>query len=315
MCPPFSYHHSPSPTMEWFTLFLITPLLLVPAVLLWGYAGCGFSVPLSPSPPNVPTNLMATTMSASSIFLSWSHEDDASDVSFEIERYRGDALTPEAVPVTTSTTYTDGGLSPLQRYRYKVRAVRAMESSEPSNEASATTLPLLSFSATLTTDQTGLAGFCIVQRIEPALAFGGNRVIIKIRGSTTGNLVIDRVFISQVAGTGNPYDSSAADLTLVASNVSIAATTSAITSVALPEVQYALDRTRPLLVIFDINAAAGNGNVRYRTAVPSTEAIMYFRSATAEAGTPDRLPSAANPGASPYIVSNSIYLIETIEVA
>jgi hypothetical protein len=135
-------------------------------------------------------------------------------------------------------------------------------------------------------------------------------VFITIRGSTQGNLLIDRVFISQLGVSGNPYDSGG-DNKVVALAVQVPANT----RVTLSMVAYDLDRTRPLLVSFDINATAGNGNVRYVSSVLASDAVMYFRAATAEAGLEDRFPPVSNPGGAPYTMSNSIYLIETIEVA
>jgi hypothetical protein len=293
--------------MEWITLLLLAPLLMVPVVMLWGYAGCGFNIEVGP--PGVPTGLMVTSVSASSVALSWFYENESPGVVFEIER------DPVAEPplTATDTAYADVGLLPRTLYRYKVRATYGMQVSDYTEQVDATTLPPnLCFTAALTTNQAGLEGFCIVQRIQPArLAFGGTQVFITLRGATNANLVIDRIFISQGSLGGNPYDSLANDLTLVANGVTMVAGA----AMPLQGVRYNLDRSVPLLVIFDINATPGNGNVRYVTNVPATDAVMYFRQATAEAAVADRLPSAANPGASPYIVSNSIYLIETIEVA
>jgi hypothetical protein len=289
---------------------LLAPVMVAPVVLLWGYAGCSFN-PQNGYLPGVPVDLTVTNVSSGSISLSWFPSDDAEGVTFEVERLRNGDTTPVILP-TTGTTFTDQGLLPLTLYRYRVRAVSGTLTSDFTGQVEATTLaPQACFSSTLMTDQSGLEGFCMVQRIEPArLAAGGSLVFITVRGSTAGNLVLDRVFISQPAAAGNPYDSSA-DLTPVAAAVTVPANT----PVVLPVVAYTLDRTRPLLVSFDISATAGQGNVRFQSPVPAAEATMFFRPATAEASVADRLPSAANPGATPYNISNSIYLIERIEVA
>jgi hypothetical protein len=296
---------------EWILLFMLAPLLLVPVVVLWGYAGCSFEP--GRFVPIIPVNLTVTNVSSSSVSLSWVHDDASEGVTFEVERLKDGDMIPVVLP-TAETSITDAGLSPQTLYRYRVRAVYGMVTSEFTGQVEATTLALVPqacFSSTLMTDQPGLEGFCLVQRIEPArLAAGGTQVFITIRGSTAGNLVLDRVFISQPAAAGNPYDSFT-DLTQVATAVTVPANT----PVALPVVAYTLDRTRPLLVSFDISATAGQGNVRFQSPVPTTEATMFFRPATAEASVADRLPSAANPGATPYNTSNSIYLIERIEVA
>jgi hypothetical protein len=309
----FFFELSPSAAMEWIALFIIAPLVLIPMVVLWGYAGCGFSITL-PAGPSVPANLTVTATTPNSVSLSWTHdrgEDEEDAVMFEIER-RKDGETTPVTNASMGTDFTDVGLLYATLYHYKVRAVSGVLTSDFTPEVDATTQPPAPcFSAALTTNQTGLHGYCIVQRIEPArLAAGGSRVFITIRGSTQGNLVIDRVFISRLGASGNPYDSGG-DNKIVASEVQVPANT----SVQLSMVAYDLDRTRPLLVSFDINGTAGNGNVRYVTAVPAAEAVMYFRPATAEAAIEDRSPPVGNPGVPPYTVSNSIYLIETIEVA
>lgn len=299
--------------MEWIALFILAPLVLIPMVMLWGYAGCGFSITL-PAGPSIPANLVVTATTPSSVSLSWTYdsgEGEENAVIFEIERRKEGETTPVS-SASMSNDFTDVGLLYSTLYHYRVRAVSGVLMSDFTPEVDATTQPPAPcFSAALTTNQTGLQGYCIVQRIEPArLAAGGSRVFITIRGSTQGNLVIDRVFISRVGASGNPYDSGG-DNKLVASAVQVPANT----AVQLSMVAYDLDRTRPLLVSFDINDTAGNGNVRYVSAVPAAEAVMYFRAATAEAGLEDRSPPVGNPGVPPYTVSNSIYLIETIEVA
>ena len=289
---------------------LLAPVMVVPVVLLWGYAGCSFN-PGVANAPSTPVGLTVTNISAGSVSLSWSHPDGVDGVTFEVERLKNGDTTPVILP-TTGTTFTDQGLLPLTLYRYRVRAVFGTLTSDFTGQVEATTLaPVVCFSAPLATDQAGVDGFCIVQRIEPVrLAAGGTLVFITVRGSTVANLVIDRVFISQVAAVGDPYDS-AGDLTHVASTVTVPANT----PVTLPAVAYTLDRTKPLLIIFDISATPGLGNVRLQTPVPAAEAIMHFRNLTAEASIADRGPSPANPGAPPYVTSPSIYLVERIEVA
>ncbi len=154
------------------------------------------------------------------------------------------------------------------------------------------------FTSTLTNDQ-GQQGRCIVQRIEPVrLLRSGTQVRITVQTSMAGNLVIDRLFISQAADVGDPYDS-AGDLTLVASTVFVAAGT----SVTLPPVDYVLDRTKPLLVAFDIGSP---GNVVFLPNAPAAEASAFIGQVQ-EAEIPDR-----QPGYTPF---DRIYLVELIEVA
>jgi hypothetical protein len=295
--------------MEWTLLFLLVPLIVAPVVLLWGYAGCSFEG--HGYTPTVPENLTVTSVGPGFVDLAWTHEDGVSGVTFEVDQFKGQETIAVTTPVSATSVRIDH-LLPSTPYHFRVRAVYGGFETEDSAQVDATTLPAVPcFSAALATDQAPLEGFCIVQRIEPPrLAAGGDHVILTIRGSTTGNLVLDRVFISQPAAIGNPYDS-AADLTPVAAALSVPANT----AVRLEPVLYTLDPARPLLVIFDVNATPGNGNVRYLSPVSAAEAIMHFKSATAEAAVADRSPPAANPGAPAYAVSNSIYLVESIEVA
>lgn len=302
--------------MEWIVLFILAPLLLVPVVMLWGYAGCGFNIQgHAPTPPGTPENLTVTGTTPNSVSLSWTHEsqeDENSNVSFEVSRRREGQVAKEEEEPASSTTFTVADLYPSILYHFKVKAVSGMYESGYSAEVSASTLPPAPcFNAALTTDDGGREGCCIVQRIEPVLlAAGGSKVFITIRGSAVGDLLVDSLFISKVGPSGNPYDS-AGDNKAVALGLHVPANT----SVRVGPVAYKLDPTVPLLVSFDINGTAGNGNVRYVPGVPASQATMYFRAATAEAQLHDRSPTVPNPGLPPYSSFNRIYLIETIEVA
>jgi hypothetical protein len=297
-------------TIEWYMLVLLVPLVVVPVVLLFGYAGCNQVFGLDPTTPNfTPINVEAEGESIETIRVSWARAS-SEPVSFKVFR-----ITPgsEAEFTTEETEYLDTGLTPNTEYTYEVLAIRQddLRESARSESATARTLDFMpAFAATLTTDQAGIEGFCLVQRIEPLrLVRSGTKVRVVVQGSTTGNLLIDRVTISQAATGGNVYDS-AADIREIATAVSVPAGQ----TVELPVVTYALDQTKPLLVAFDISPTAGMGNVRFVNPVPATDAAMHFRAATAQAGVQDRLPSAANPGAPLYNASTSIYLVQRIDV-
>jgi hypothetical protein len=253
----------------------------------------------------------------SAIHLTWD-DPDAGNVTFEIERTKEGESVAEIL--SSPTPFDDTGLEEATTYSYVVTTFRIKdnEPSGPSDQASGRTFGV-AFEADLTSDQTGLEGFCLVQRIEPTrlrqstlpgdIGTLGARVRITVRGSTAASLTLDRIYISQPAAAGDPYDS-AADLMPVASGVVVPANT----AVPLPVVDYDLDRTRPLLVAFDISSNAGLGNVRFVTGVPATEATTYFRGATTQASIDDRSPSAADPGSPAYSSTPTIYLIEKIEV-
>jgi hypothetical protein len=201
--------------MEWLILLVIIPAIVVPVVLLLGFAGCDLVFQLNPRPP------------------------------------------------------------------------------EPVFEPA--------FTATLTNDQ-DQTGQTIVQRIEPARLFkGGSQVQITLRSATNGNLVIDKMFISQPVdlGVGDPYDSKD-DLTEVITEPVLVLQNAAKT---LPAINYTLDHTKPLLIIFDVGSP---GAVIFAPNVPGTEATAFIGPG-GEAAIADRQPA--------YVVRPRIYLVERLDVA
>jgi chitodextrinase len=87
------------------------------------------------TPPSTPTNLTATAVSSSQIDLSWSASTDNVGVT-GYKVYRGGSQ----IATTTSTTYSDTGLTPSTTYTYTVTAYDAAgNTSTQSSPASATT--------------------------------------------------------------------------------------------------------------------------------------------------------------------------------
>jgi hypothetical protein len=96
----------------------------------------------SPAVPNIPSDLVATTVSGSDIELSWTDNSDNED-GFRIERCAGAGCTNFAEVATVGADvpeYADGGLDLDQRYSYRVRAFNVAGNSAVSNVASANTL-------------------------------------------------------------------------------------------------------------------------------------------------------------------------------
>jgi fibronectin type 3 domain-containing protein len=95
-------------------------------------------------PPSSPSGLTATALSPSSIVLAWTSSTDETEVSgYRIERCTGSGCT-DFTQVGTSTTsgYTDSGLSADTAYTYRVRAYdNTGNNSGYSNTASASTRP------------------------------------------------------------------------------------------------------------------------------------------------------------------------------
>lgn len=75
-------------------------------------------------PPFVPTNLIATAISASRIDLSW--EDTGINITgYEIERSLNGTTGWALIGTTPDTVYTDDGLNQNTHYYYRVRAYRS----------------------------------------------------------------------------------------------------------------------------------------------------------------------------------------------
>jgi hypothetical protein len=314
--------------MDWLILILGVPAILIPLVLLFGFAGCGDPTgtctedgdcpgrlicvdgscvdPGQANPPLFPPqNLVATALDDQSVALTWTSANPA-DTRFRIERMEDDGEKFETIlddVPSTSATDTSG----LEGVTYLYRVLPDGEVSAASNIASATTFAV-AFTGTLTDDAPGFEGFCAVQRLSrKLLTAGGTQVRIVLRGSTADSLTLDRVTISQAAATGDPFDS-AADLTDVASNVIVPRNT----AVPVPpngRVNYTLDPTRDLLVAFDISNTTDEGNVRVAVGtLPGGDA--FSKPATAEAGVRDRGGTDGYPNHAP----DSLALIEKILV-
>jgi hypothetical protein len=301
--------------IEWLILLWLVPAILVPVVLLGGFAGCSFE-PTRVDPPPVisaPTNVTAAAISPSEIDLSWTNQN-ASAVTFQVHRFPP-APDPEVViPVGAVTSFPDTGLTADTMYGYKIGVQNTNPEVVSEPEVFATTpLPPFqpTFSAVLNFDQAGLDGWCLVQRIEPArLDFSGTHVRLTVRGSSAGNLQLNKITLAEAAAAGDPFDCAAAPV-VVETGVLLTAGANHTT----PDVLFDLDRTKPLLVAFEIGSP---GNVRNVT-VPQSDARMFFKIGTAaapvaEAEVVDRTGYTLSvPPGQPG--TSTVYLVETIEVA
>lgn len=93
-------------------------------------------------PPADPSNLTASTVSASQIDLAWT-DGSTNEVGFKIERCAGAGCSDFAQVATVGadvTSYPDTGLAPSTSYSYRVRAYNGSGNSAYTNVASATTL-------------------------------------------------------------------------------------------------------------------------------------------------------------------------------
>jgi hypothetical protein len=94
---------------------------------------------MSSQPPAAPSNLVATGISGTQIALSW-HNNATNASGIKIERSSdGTHYTQIAQVGGSATSYYDGGLTPLTRYNYRVRATNNAGDSAYSNIATAST--------------------------------------------------------------------------------------------------------------------------------------------------------------------------------
>ncbi len=312
--------------MEWLILLLLVPAIVTPVVLLYGFAGCGFSNTVGPSPAD-PTNVHVASKDLDGITIAWDYMDEPPHhpVTFEVEINATDPpgqtfgipdpQKPQEFPHT--------GLQEGKVFGYRVRAILT------SNQVSSKWVPdpplreatlsfQTAFQATLVNNDGGNDGACTVQRIEPAglLPIGtvpnNSKVRITLRGPTAGGLTLDRVTISRAAVPSDdpvtnpvpdPYDSGPGRTDVA---TAVVVPTNGIHVV--PPVAYQLDKNAPLLIAFNINNTAGQGTLRFVGNVPANVATMYSRQ-----NTPNE--AATNNRTAGYLPQPRIHIVERIDVA
>lgn len=305
---------------EWLTLLLLVPAVVMPVVLLVGFAGCdrvfGLQHLNTPPPvPVVPIIVSAVGKSGTVITLTWTYAGSAAD--FEFERMKLPEQTRETFPAAASPHDDDKqgqGLEPGTDYLYRVRAIgsdgEASEWSGPEPNILGTTLPFettfawTSDEEARSRDAPGFQGGSIVQRIEAAparLSKSGTRVRLTLRASSVGNASIASIYISKPdpAPGKDPYDSDS-DLTLVSSAVVVPANN----SLPLPSIRYQLDAAQPLLIAIDFSATLPS-DIKIVDNVLGTEASAYYKVPAAEAANRDRTG---------FTLVDKMFIVEKIEV-
>ncbi len=159
-------------------------------------------VPQSGSdPPSIPTGLTAVNQ-GENVFLDWDHDTVGNPTGFKIERALGDGAFFDLVSDTSpdsSTNFLDNTVVPATSYRYRISAINAFGTSDPSGVASITTLfpptqPTLmavqngsKISLTWTEPQSDepINGYTIERRIN----FGS--LSIFVANTTTTSLIFD----------------------------------------------------------------------------------------------------------------------------
>src|SRR5262245_10646441 len=215
---------------EWLILLLLVPAVVVPAVLLVGFAGCDKLFGLDDLVVT-PVIDSAVGRGISRITLTWGFANPAQKFKFvrvnpDHTQFHFDAL---ASPFDDDGHLPNDtqGLQPETSYTYRVEAVLNDGSTSPSSgDVTGTTLGFqTAFDETLPFqdqalghDLGGWENFTLVQRIEPAALAPlspADRLVdhvrITLRASNAGDASIDRIFISREsqAPGANAYDSDA----------------------------------------------------------------------------------------------------------
>ena len=283
--------------MDWLILIFVVPLVLIPLVFLTGFAGCEFhhgtvSGNGNGAQPAAPSDLVATPVSSSEIDLTWT-DNATNTTAFRIDRSENGA-TPVPIPASVSPgmqqAFADTGLNAATSYEYQVFAKVVDQESDGSDKKTAATFPE-AYNVPLTTDDPGLEGRTIVQRIDAGhITSAGAKVRLTLRGSTAGNLVINKVTISQPATAGHAWDSAAVPIEVHFNNgqsgVTIPANATQANAAVSDVTNYNLVLGQDLFIAFDISTTDGSAR---RATMPGP--TQYFKANTAEAAVQIRSPN------------------------
>ena len=113
--------------MEWFVLIFLVPLIVVPIVLLCGFAGCGIDTCATGGGPTpslaAPSALHAKATGVDTIELAWQN-NTGSPTNFAIERGLSEGSELHEIAQIGANTFTDNkqlGLVEGNTYFYQVR--------------------------------------------------------------------------------------------------------------------------------------------------------------------------------------------------
>jgi hypothetical protein len=293
--------------MEWLILLLLVPAILVPVVFLCGFAGCKFDPrEADPDPPLpvTPPTVQADPKNVDHITVSWQNTDPRPALKYHFVRIKGTVTETDTEVDGSITTVDDTGLDAGTDYTYQVSTITADGPSDPTTVTASTFQPTFEVdAAAVPTSQPNFAGdFCFVQRISAGkLLASGGKVGIKVHGAINRNVTINRIYISRVAGGGNPWDS-AGDLTPVMTSPLMLQDDQV---KDLDPILYNLDKNQDLIIAFDFTATSGADTIRVVS--PQLGVTSYFKAGVQQASVPTR-QTGYSTGPS------QIYLVVTIGV-
>lgn len=268
--------------------------------------------------PATPSNVTATPQEVNRIDLSWTNNSNKADQFIIVDTLISAGSVPDTkVPKGASQPFPvlvpEGSAHEFQVLAFVKGFQENTSQPEVKSLPSVPPVPAkpLAFKAMLTTDQPNRQGRCLVQRIPKGLLKNtGSQIKITVRGSGVASLTIDRIYISQPAAAGNPWDSLPSGpprgLTKVVSKGlgEPAVLLPAGSRRTFGPLNYDLDQANDVLIAFDISTDMGQGNL---ISVALLGATAYLRANTQQAAVDDRGPGYTDD-------PNTLYLVEKIEV-
>jgi len=290
---------------DWLTLLFLAAAILVPVVVLIGFAGCDNLWKLPHIEDAKPIIDKAEGIDPITIHLEW-HFAYAAE-SFHFTRTDDDGNVVDLFPLGSPLNDTD--LPPNATFHYQVQALQSNgdTTGEPSATATATTKPFASaYSKLLTQSTSPVEGSTLIQRIEASHLSGtGTHVRITVQAAPESGASIDRGYISKVNTMGKAWDpnndpADPARLTAIydsGANQNQPFLVPKGETKVLPITRYTIDQSEALLIAFDftpgpLSGVANGPTSRVETApdIPKSEATVYFLLGVAEAALPTRSP-------------------------
>jgi hypothetical protein len=286
--------------MEWLTLLLLVPAIVIPVIVLFGFAGCGAEI--GPGVLTAPTITLAKPVDEHTIRVEWTNPNFSATRVEILRTPEGPGPPPTA---DQQSPFLDKQLTPGVTYSYRIRAVRDSdgETSDYSDVAFATTW-VNTFTANFEEagENVDASGDCLVQRFDPpSLSRGGNLVRIEAKAASNAKLVVSKISVSYASAStvADLYDSDNTPVEIIGPFSAEPSLTFVV------EAPFRVETFRPLLVAFDVSAP---GNTRKRSA---SNVSAFTKAGTpeapvAEASLPDRSGFSAH--------ANEVWMITRLAV-